>query len=266
MIPILQVLENRIVPSITYHNGEVISFANIQAIYYGIGWVTKGAIPEAIRIDQNLNDLTQSKYMSILANTYGVGKCNTYSGQLVDGLMNAPGWVDDSVIQYELGKHLNLGDNGLIQPSPSTIYVVFIQPGTAVTAGPFGSNSQSTFAGYHSVFTYRNQLIPYIVIPYQGPVDNSYYPNVKSAYNITPHDQLTHVMSHEIIETFTDPTGGGWYDDKYGYLGEIGDLVTTKLFTYHDYVVQAIASIEEQPLYPDDINFTQPGNENIRLS
>ncbi len=110
---------------------------------------------------------------------------------------------------------------------------------------------QNAINSYHSYFVgtdyygYQQHYIHYAVMPYPGhganPTAQLYgYPNELA--------ELTDTASHEIAETATDPRQAGWYDNRLGMAGEIGDLTNS----YHQYLgsyyVQLLANKNDAPM------------------
>jgi hypothetical protein len=136
----------------------------------------------------------------------------------------------ESELESTLASHI--GDHSLPSPDDSTLYVIFIPTGTAVT-GPNGQ-SCTGYEGFHSSVVINGQPVPYAVVP-TCPLGNG-----------TP--DLTGVeftAAHEIIEGATDPQP---LDDPAWRLGtgitpwtavggEVGDLCVSHFATYGDFTV-----------------------------
>jgi hypothetical protein len=83
-----------------------------------------------------------------------------------------------------------------------------------------------TFCGYHSTAGSSDQIIPYVVLP---AVADRYcgYANESVTKPSLAFDDMTSIMSHEVVETVTDPytdpsgNGTGWYDPR--TQAEVGD-------------------------------------------
>ncbi|HQR44450.1 MAG TPA: hypothetical protein PLB02_07420 [Thermoanaerobaculia bacterium] len=127
-------------------------------------------------------------------------------GQFVD-TKGVPSTISDSQIQSYLA---GLFTSSTVPASASTIYGVYLPPGTTSTMG--SSSSCTNYCGYHSVFTYGSLQIKYAVFPYLTCSGCSL-----SGRSVL--DMLTIVTSHEIREAVTDPGDNGknaWYDRR-GY-------------------------------------------------
>jgi hypothetical protein len=130
--------------------------------------------------------------------------------------------VSDAAIQHML-QHLIASNNSLRQPSPNTLYFIYVQPGTRVVQG--GGASCQVFCGYHNDISGQ---IFYAVMPYPGCTG--------CTGSLDTFTALTSTSSHELCEAITDAIPGqGWYDDSNG---EIGDICAWKTKTVGKYTVQ----------------------------
>jgi hypothetical protein len=242
--PTLEGLEERTVPTVTYHGGGVLPHVEVQALYYGSDWSSNSTLYQSTgRIEGYLKYLVNSPYMDMLTNAgYGVGRGTFSQGRIVNYNVNKAYYLDDSTIQYNL---LGLIRNGTLQRNDANrLYVIFVEPGVAVSAG--GASSIYDFLGYHSAVS----GVAYAVLPYQAGF-NAHY-NYLSTF-----DSLTAVTSHEVAEAVTDPLKSGqygWFDDAIGARtggeGEIGDIVNGQLVRLNGYVVQKEAGKNDQALSP----------------
>jgi len=130
--------------------------------------------------------------------------------------------VTDLAIQQLLQREIS-SNATFPQPSPNTLYFVFLPPGTTVVQG--GSSSCQQFCGYHDAIGSR---IFYAVMP---------FPDCAGCLGgLAQLDALTSTTSHELCEAITDPIPGqGWYDDANG---EIGDICAWKSKKLGQYAVQ----------------------------
>jgi len=118
-----------------------------------------------------------------------------------------PSSISDSGLQSYIASLFNAG---VLTPSSSIIYGLYLPAGLTVTLG--SDASCSTFCGYHSVFAYGGVQIKYAVFPYLNC-------SACSLSGLTVGDMLSIVTSHEIREAVTDPGDNGqnaWYD-LFGY-------------------------------------------------
>jgi hypothetical protein len=130
-----------------------------------------------------------------------------------------PSTVTDEWIRSTLTELTKPGGD-FPQPTPNSVYFVYLPPGTTLTMG--GSNSCQAFCGYHD---HIDGKLFYAAMP---------YPNCAGCLgSLSALDALTSTSSHELCEAITDPIPGmGWYDDANGEIGDICAWQTRKLGAY----------------------------------
>jgi hypothetical protein len=199
----------------------------IQAVFDGQAWSADPSLGQlAQQTDAFLQSFVISPYIDVLKQ-YNVSY-GTFAGADTVG-QRFSSTIDDRQIRAILNSEISAGRLG--QPTANSLYIFFTTPGTVVTAG--GQNSINDFAGYHDLFSdSAGARVYYAVIPY--PTGN--ITNVP----LTPFQQETVILSHEISEGMTDPdTVTGWFDPR---LGEIGDIADGLVGQLGGYEVQAIWS------------------------
>ena len=149
--------------------------------------------------------LDQLSEYSVTGQSIGHGK-RTGTITLTTPALSAS--VTDQAIQQFLQNEIS-SNSAFPQPSPNTLYFVFVSPGTTVTQA--GSSSCQQFCGYHDAISSR---IFYAVMP---------FPDCTGCLgSLAQLDALTSTTSHELCEAITDPIPGqGWYDDTNGEIGDI---------------------------------------------
>src|SRR5205085_2632356 len=76
-------LEDRIVPTITYHGGALLHHVEVQAVYLGSDWTRASYLPQTRSLDNFVKTLVSGSYMdSLTAAGYGVGRGSADPGQL----------------------------------------------------------------------------------------------------------------------------------------------------------------------------------------
>ena len=211
-------------PHLTYRNGPLLTNVSVFTIFWGAAWQ---AAPQAV-IAQRLNQffdtiltsalIDQLAEYSIAGHTIGHGR---HSGTTT--ITPAPRRAtSDHTIQHML--HQELGTNSALpQPTPNTLYFIYLPPGITVVQG--GGRSCQAFCGYHNAI---GGQIFYAVMPYPGCTG--------CTGGLAPIDALTSTSSHELAEAITDPIPGqGWYDDVHG---EIGDICAWQTKQVAGYTVQ----------------------------
>lgn len=127
-------------------------------------------------------------------------------------LVDGPGWsvcIDDEQIQSEI-EHVIAADH--LKTGPNDIYFLVMPPGMGAceSSGPtdcaLGGKTAGSFCGYHSVTD--NSRFLYAVIPYNAQPGHCQSTNPRP--NNNPVDPTLSTISHEQIETITDPYGDAW--------------------------------------------------------
>jgi hypothetical protein len=238
--PALECLEDRQVPTVTYHGGWVLPHVEVQGMYLGSDWYNYSTYYNQTAQFENFNGyLPQSSYMDLLNQLgYGVGRGSTSGGTIDTVVLNKNYYLTDSYIRGEVQRFINAGY--LQAPDANRLYVVYVEPGVAILNDNAGNTTSTRdFAGYHGAFAGWTAFgygadIHYAVIAYAGGY-NAIYPG------LTPFGSMTLTASHEIAEAATDPNVGyrqlAWYDDYYN--GEIGDINRYEALL-NGYAVQSI--------------------------
>jgi hypothetical protein len=238
--PSLEYLEDRLVPTVSYHGGALLPHVEVQGLYLGSDWYYNSTYYNQTGQFEDFNRfLPQSSYMDLLTQLgYSVGRGSTSSGTIDVLALNKSYYLTDSSIRNEIQRFINTGY--LQQPDANRLYVVYVEPGVAILNDhDNNTTSISNFAGYHAAFAGRTASgygadIHYAVIAYAGG-NNTIFPG------LTPFGSMTLTASHEIAEAATDPNVNyralGWYDDYNG--GEIGDINRYEALL-NGYVVQSV--------------------------
>jgi hypothetical protein len=210
-----------VAPNLTYRGGPLLTAVQIFTFFWGDGWQAQpqaGLMPQIIQffdyvVTSKLVD--QLAEYSIAGSTIGRG-ANLGATPVAATLGKA---VDDGAIQTLIQEEIS-SNAAVPQPTPNSLYVVFLPPGVAVSLG--GGTSCTTLCGYHSDI---NGQIFYAVVPYPD------CPGCAGALSVL--DALTSTASHELCEAITDPIPGqGWYDDNNGEIGDICAWQTRQLDAY----------------------------------
>jgi hypothetical protein len=249
--PRLEALEDRQVPTITYHGGALLPHVEVQALYLGSDWAASPAyLSQANFLEGFLNNIVHSSYMDMLTNAgYGVGRGSFNPGTIALANINKNFFLTDGMIRNELQRDIFYGS--LISPDANRLYVVFVEDNVAVM-NPEGENSIRDFLGYHTAFAGYDAFgrfadIRYAIIPYHG----GWMGNAQ-VEGLSTVDSMTEAASHEITEAMTDPDVNykrlGWYDDQLN--GENGDIVNQQYVYLNGYAVQKEPDLYDQPMTP----------------
>jgi hypothetical protein len=212
-------------PLLTYRSGPLISAVEVFTVYWGAAWNTAPQSGLSQKVNQFFDTILSSALIDQLAE-YSVPAYKIGHGKHV-GTVNVTTptlrhAVSDRAIQHMLQHELATAA-GAPQPTPNTLYFVYLPPGVSVSQG--GGRSCQVFCGYHSDILGK---IFYAVMPYPGCTG--------CAGGLAVLEALTSTSSHELCEAITDAIPGqGWYDDVHG---EIGDICAWKTKTVGAYTVQ----------------------------
>ncbi len=240
-------LEDRLVPTVTFGGGSVLSNVEVQGVYLGANWQSPNSLAtQQGQIETFLNSIVSGPYMQMLSNAgYGVGFGTTVQG--VNDPMATGSSLADSTIRAELQQDIT---NRLVaNPDANRLYVIYVQPNVVVNTSFGSSNTQNGgFNGYHGGFTGRDAAgnsiaINYAVIPYPGGSVNNL-----GGFS-TDIQNLTEITSHELAEAVTNPLSSnklrGWSDTNLGFgHDEIGDITENQSAAYVNlggYLVQQVA-------------------------
>jgi hypothetical protein len=266
----LEELEERQVPTVTYHGGATLPNVEVQAMYYGSDWVTNATYSaQRSQLDGFLKSVVQSSYMDLLRHAYFVGSGSFDSGQTLAVGLDKSQYLDDSTIRGSLQAYIKNG--ALKAPDSNRLYVVFVEDNVTVSMG--GGTSHTDFLGYHGAFAGTDASgnaadIHYAVIAYPGSGWGSTAGNGFLAW-LDPLNDMTLVASHELAEAVTDPNVNykavGWYDDNHpnpdGTVGgEVGDLTVGQTVYLNGYAVQRLADVNDQAMTPRGATSSRPVN------
>ena len=211
-------------PELTYRGGPLIASVQVFLFFWGDAWQQD----PHVALVQQMNDFFESVVTSPLIDQlseYSVPGFNIAHGSRTGAIALTtapPPNVADADIQALIQQEIS-SDPAVTQPTPNSLYFVFLPPGVQV--GLDGGSSCVNFCGYHSDI---NGEIFYAVMP---------YPDCAGCTGgLVLLDALTTTSSHELCEAITDPIAGrGWYDDQNG---EIGDICAWQTRREGPYTVQ----------------------------
>ncbi len=239
-------LDSRVLPIVTYHGGPLIPHVKLQALYLGSSWQNVPSLKsQALEFDKFGSFIVQSSYMTMLAKAgYRVGTGTSDPGYIDARWVSRTVQLREASIQKIIQQDISA--KKLKNPDPSRMYIVYVQPGITVNDGE--GTSVHDFYGYHGMFPGKNVSgkgvnIYYAVIAYHSGK------NARSP-DLSPFNSMTMTASHEIAETTTDPDPTGnpaWYDDDQN--GEIADLTDEKV-RLGKYIVQKVINKIGQPIAP----------------
>ncbi len=264
--PELESLEQRWVPTVTYHGGSLLPHVEVQGLYVGDQWSSNASLnSQCGYLEGFLNNIVNSSYMDALGNAgYGVGRGSFTGGKISLASLASGSTLNDSTLRSWLYAYANNGT--LAWPDANRLYVCFVEPNVIMKAAD-GSTSVGGFRGYHGAFAGPSgTTIHYAVMAYpRGSVGNS------SVSFLSDIDSITKTASHEIAEAVTDPNIGystlGWYDDNLN--GENGDIKNDRVMYIHGYAMQRIINKNDMIMTPAEatanrsVNFLLQTNGNF---
>jgi hypothetical protein len=206
-------------PNLTYRNGPLIASVEVFTIFWGSDWQQQPSAGILTQMNQFFDFVLTSSLMDQLSEYSVAGQSIGHgirTGTITITTPAPSASVTDQAIQQFLQQEIS-SNAAFPQPSPNTLYFVFVPPGTTVVQG--GSASCQQFCGYHDAIGVK---IFYAVMP---------FPNCAGCLGgVAQLDALTSTSSHELCEAITDPIPGeGWYDDANGEIGDICAWKTKKL-------------------------------------
>jgi hypothetical protein len=207
-------------PHLTYYGGRVLSHVKVDVVVWG-SWSYGTTVPltGTRSITSFARGITASSYVDWLR------EYDTPTQQIARGTFDAlytvhPAAfnngpiVTDAQIRLTLNQMITAAK--LPKPTGDRVYVVFFRKGQTISR-PEGT-SANMFCAYHDTMSYPLHSVYHAVIPYE--LGNRGCRPAPFAL-----DSVTTIVSHELVESITDPGIGlhrlAWYDK---FNGEIGDI------------------------------------------
>jgi len=210
------------VPQLTYRNGPLLTAVEVFTIFWGPSWQQPPQSAMVTQVNQFFDFILTSPLIDQLSEYNVPGRAighgqHTGSITIVSPLLRHS--VSDAAIQHMLQQEISTNP-AVPQPTPNTLYFVFVQKGVKIVQG--GAASCQAFCGYHNDISGQ---IFYAAMPFPGCSG--------CTGGLSPFDALTSTSSHELCEAITDPIPGrGWYDDENGEIGDICAWKTKKIGKY----------------------------------
>ena len=216
---------------LTYYGGPVLSDIKSVDVIYGAGSYAPyigsyiASFTGQLLGSGVLDWLHEYSTPSVSGTGQTIGR-GTYAGTyaITPTAANTGSQIFDSQVQAELAAQIAAGD--LPSPDANTSYAIFFPHGEQICQGGSCSGVAGGFCAYHGTFTYGAVTATYQVMP-----DNQAGSGLDTGCgSSTPAGNETSVLTHELVETITDPWVGfattfspplAWYD---GTNGEIGDI------------------------------------------
>ncbi len=207
--------------SLTYRGGPLLPAVQVFTLFWGTAWQQDPQAGMVQQINQFFDFILTSPLIDQLGE-YSVAGMTIGHGSRTGAVIlstDPPSTLADTDIRQFLQQEIST-DPAVPQPTPNSLYFVFLPPGATSTLN--GGASCTNFCGYHSDI---NGQVFYAVMPYPGCTG--------CVGSLPVLDALTSTTSHELCEAITDPVPGqGWYDDRNGEIGDICAWQTKKLGAY----------------------------------
>jgi len=214
-----------VAPHLSYRNGPLLTAVEVFTIFWGAAWQQSANAALVSHVNQFFDFILTSPLIDQLSEYSVPGKAIGHGRHTGTLTLTAPApkhSTTDSAIQHLLQHEISTNP-ALPQPTPNTLYFVYLPPGVKVVQG--GGASCQAFCGYHNDISGQ---IFYAAMPYPGCSG--------CTGGLTAADALTSTSSHELCEAITDAIPGqGWYDD---HNGEIGDICAWKTKKVGAFTVQ----------------------------
>ncbi len=225
LYPIGEVKEFASPPKLVYNNGPLLSSVQVFTVFWGAAWQQPPLSDYVQSLNSFFDFILTSPLMDQLAE-YSTSDQHIGYGRRISTTIITTSDPGSSVTDNDIQQMLNdaIANNSVLpQPTPNTLYFVYLPSGVAVSMG--GESSCQSFCGYHNDI---NGQVFYAVMP---------YPDCSGCTsNLAVFDSLTSTSSHELCEAVTDPVPGqGWYDQTNG---EIGDICAWQTKQVGNYTVQ----------------------------
>lgn len=166
------------------HGGPVLHSAQIYLLYWGSSWTSTGAsLPTPDQITADFRWIVTGPYLTGLGEYRNIQPAALRAATVVASSDPHQGF-DDNSIRHFLDTQLDTRAVPGPDPNNQTLYFVLIPP------GPSAGGDSSEFSGEHYYFTRHHQRIHFA-----WTVDSG-------SLAVT-----TRVMSHELVESVTDPEG-----------------------------------------------------------
>jgi hypothetical protein len=212
---------------LTYNGGAVVDFAESHDIYM----LPNGKCPVSKcwgDPERFLADLGKSDFIHITDQYVGQQSSDRYTlGQSSSTTFTPPG---KPLIDAEMQVIVHAAASKTGQTGYRHIYHVFVPAGQDVCMdSTFAVCASNVFCAYHASADFDIGHVLYTVEPFAAVDGCEVKPGTP---NRTLIDSTNNVLSHELIETITDPDGDAWWNNTaVGLFGEeIGDECSFVVF------------------------------------
>ena len=220
----------------TDNGGPVIEIARLQLIYWGSAWASNPT-PSSAQITSAVRQIFAGPYMTGLAQYRGIGRGHLL-GSVVVTSSNPPNPFNDSNVANFISGLISAGTIPGLDAAKQNLYFVIMPEGV--------NNTNSGFIGEHTYYT-------------DGSGNNIHFGWITNNGTLS---YVTDVLSHELVESATDPEGsailgvpgtcgqGGWC--------EIGDVCEGRSGVLNGVTVQSFWSNNAGCVIPNWPSFNYP--------
>jgi hypothetical protein len=167
------------------HHGLVLRAELVYLIYWGKAWTQKDPfVPTAEQVTGAVRTMLASTYMTALAQYRAIGRGRLRGSTLLASSEPPTGFGDDDVDRF-VRDQISIGTIPGPDTEDQTLYAVVMPPGV--------KPEYEAWDGEHNTHGGHGHGIHYAWFASPGALDG-----------------LTAIMSHEIVETATDPEGSGF--------------------------------------------------------
>ena len=174
-------------PQKTFHGGAVLKSAQQVSIFLGSGWADEQIATRKLGLADVTASAGDAPFTEVRSRNVRLLPAAPHVQDFSD-LGSRP--LNDLDIQRKLSQMLET--KAIPAPNASTVYVVFLAPGTASTLG--GNQAGVDYAAYHNFVNLEAGEIHYVVVPF--------HPDAQ---------KHTAAATRAFAETALNPNGRGWF-------------------------------------------------------
>jgi hypothetical protein len=173
--------------SVTFfdHHGPVLRAMQLYPIYWGSAWKAERApSPTADQLTTAMRTMLAGSYLNGLAQYRGIGH-GFVRGSAVITMSDPPHSFTEEQVRTFINSQLDAGAVPQPDADNQTVYIVIVPTGA--------TSADSGFVGKHDYYVRQGRRIHYVWAADSGRLASA-----------------TRILSHEIVETATDPEGSGF--------------------------------------------------------
>jgi len=200
-------------PRFVDRGGLVLRDLNLWLIYWGSGWAGHVS-PTATEVTEAVKTVLGGNYFSGLSQYRGIRR-PTFKGAIAVTDDDPPNSFSNAAVTTMIYQQLLNGALPEPDDNPTILYCVVLPPGIDA--------ADAAVVGEHSFFVYYD--LTDLDLPDEYDIARAHYAWVTNEGTL---DSITTVLSHALVESCTDPDGGGIQGvtdiGRQGAWSEIGDV------------------------------------------